>query len=116
MRSTLWVGLIFIVSCLQKTSDKKPPKDAAVLLWTDYRIGELPPEGYYYARDSIIRKWNIRYKRIEGGCEATLADKKKYEAGNAGYFLELEKQHGEHWQEQFEKEVRELDSTLKSKI
>lgn len=105
MRSILLVGVIFIVSCQQKTA----------LLWTDYRIGELPPEGYYDAMDSVVKKWNIRYKRVEGGCEATPEDKKKNEAGNAAYFRELEGQYGKHWKAQFTKEVRELDSILKLK-
>ncbi|SIO50134.1 FEKKY domain-containing protein [Chitinophaga niabensis] len=118
MRSILLVWMIFTVSCLQKAPDKRASavkKDETALLWTDYRIGELPPEGYYDAIDSVVKKWNINYKRVEGGCEATVKDKEKHEAGNAGYFQELEKQYGKHWREQFNKEVRELDSILKSK-
>lgn len=112
MRHILVFLMIVTLSCQQKTSDKKAETAS---FWTDYRIGELPPEGYYDAKDSVVKKWNIRYKRIEGGCEATVEDMKKHEAGNATYFLELEKQYGKNWQEQFNKEVRELDSVLKSK-
>ncbi|MCH5597485.1 FEKKY domain-containing protein [Niabella ginsengisoli] len=106
-----------VVSCGQKQS--KPAMDAAASpptdttsLWVDYRIGELPPEGYYDAFDSIIRKWNIRYQRTEGGCEATPSEKQQHEAGNEKYFRQLEAKFGKDWRQQFDAEVKKLDSLL----
>jgi len=82
------------------------------LKWIDYRQGELPPEGYYRALDSTIKKWGIRYERIEGGCEIIPGEKQRYEQHNEKYFEMLEKQFGRYWRQRFDQEVRILDSIL----
>lgn len=82
------------------------------LKWIDYRQGELPPEGYYSALDSTIKKWGIRYERIEGGCEIIPGEKQRYEQHNEKYFEQLEKQFGMGWRQRFDQEVRILDSIL----
>lgn len=82
------------------------------LKWIDYREGELPPVGYYTALDSTIKKWNIRYERIEGGCEIIPGEKQRYEQNNEKYFRMLEKRFGNNWRQRFDKEVSILDSTL----
>ena len=115
--------LIFsIISCTKtgKKSDgfinskNQISNDTANLKWVDYRYGELPPEGYYDAFDSIIKKWEIKYERIEGGCEINeaLSEKKKYEKDNAKYFAELEKKFGKDWRKKFDAEVEEMELKL----
>ncbi|WP_162902828.1 FEKKY domain-containing protein [Taibaiella koreensis] len=81
-------------------------------MWTDYREGELPPVGFYDAMDSVIKKWNIRYSRIEGGCEVIPGAKQRYEPNNQRYFRQLEQQFGKDWRQRFNAEVRILDSVL----
>jgi len=84
------------------------------LKWIDYRQGELPPEGYYSALDSTIKKWGIRYERIEGGCEIILGEKQRYEQHNDEYFQLLEKKFGSNWRQRFDQEVKQLDSLISS--
>ncbi|MNG68981.1 hypothetical protein D3C79_273290 [compost metagenome] len=84
------------------------------LKWIDYRQGELPPEGYYSALDSTIKRWGIRYERIEGGCEIIPGEKQRYEQHNEKYFEQLEKQLGSGWRQRFDQEVRLLDSLISS--
>lgn len=101
---------ILLVACNSgdsKVSNALPPTDADTgLKWTDYREGELPPVGYYDALDSVIKKWNIRYERIEGGCEPAPLEKRRYEKGNGEYFQLLEKQYGKDWRRRFDDEVK----------
>ena len=85
------------------------------LKWVDYRNGELPPVGYYDATDSIIKKWDIRYERVEGGCEVDDAEKQRYEKDNHKYFNILEQKHGKDWRKKFDAEVKYLDSLLQVK-
>jgi hypothetical protein len=86
------------------------------LKWIDYRQGELPPEGYYNALDSTIKKWGIRYERIEGGCEIIPGEKQRYERDNEKYFELLEKQFGMDWRRRFDQEVSLLDSVLNNSV
>ncbi|MFV0604363.1 MAG: hypothetical protein ACK5NK_00855 [Niabella sp.] len=106
-------------SCNNSTNSRSdlPSETDTVLEWVDYRYGELPPQGYYDALDSIIKKWDIRYKRIEGGCEADEAKKeqKEYEKNNSKYFHQLEHKFGKNWRNRFDAEVAALDSLLKTK-
>ena len=104
--------LLFILLFACNSGDSKVvnalPATAADsgLKWTDYREGELPPVGYYDALDSVIKKWNIRYERIEGGCEPAPLEKHRYEKGNRAYFQLLEKQYGKDWRLRFDDEVK----------
>jgi hypothetical protein len=83
MKALVFLGLMaiaLIVSCDEKSNHARVAKKTGTLgdttlKWTDYQIGELPPEGYFKAHDSIIKKWKIRYTRIQGGCEATTAER-----------------------------------------
>jgi hypothetical protein len=90
-------------------------KTDTTLKWVDYNIGELPPIGQYDAFDSIIKKWNIRYQRIEGGCNATPAQKSSYENQNPKYFKVLESRFGKNWRTRFDEEVEALQNKYKSK-
>lgn len=70
------IGTVFIVtySCqndlkLDKVSLSNQHIDpidsnSISLKWIDYRMGEPPPLDYYFAFDSVIKKWGIRYERI----------------------------------------------------
>lgn len=115
MKIYMIIVLLLSAACVDRSS---PPQAGNDILpgndtspkWVDYRIGELPPEGYYNAFDSIIRKWNIRYQRIEGGCDVNTKDKHRYEKDNSKYFQILEQQFGKDWRVLFNKEVAALDS------
>jgi hypothetical protein len=81
--------------------------------WTDFRIGELPPMGYYDGIDSLVKKWSLCYTRIEGGCvidDSTETLSKKYEIENKKYFKQLESKFGKDWKHKFDKELHILDS------
>lgn len=82
------------------------------LVWTDYRLGELPPVHYDDALDSIIRKWNINYKRIEGGDDLSNHEGLKYDKTNQLYFKYLETKYGKNWRNRFDKEVAALTVNL----
>jgi hypothetical protein len=65
------------------------------------------------AIDSLVKKWNLCYERIEAGCIITdsIEDlKKQYEASNKIYFKSLEKNLGKNWKQQFDKELQTSDS------
>ena len=87
----------------------------STLKWVDYRIGELPPVGYYDAFDSIIKKWDIKYERIEGGCVVENSEKRKYEKNNPKYFRVLKEKFGKNWREKFDAEVAALEIELEKK-
>lgn len=106
--------LALFVSCTQKNGHTDRGKETvttadSTLKWIDYRFGELPPVGYYMAMDSIIRKWGIRYERMEGGCEVRPAEQRRYEKDNYKYFRILENTYGKNWRERFNAEVSALD-------
>ena len=113
--------LVFLCfSCKEKSKDlvQKNTTETvsdSTLKWIDYRIGELPPAGYYDAFDSILKKWDIKYERIEGGCEALEDEKKEYEKNNPKYFQVLKEKFGENWRENFDAEVAALEIELKKK-
>jgi hypothetical protein len=90
-------------------------KSDTTLKWVDYQIGELPPSGYYDAFDSIVKKWNIGYRRMEGGCNATLAQRSFYERQNPKYFKVLESRFGKDWLTSFNAEVEALQTKYGSK-
>jgi hypothetical protein len=85
-------------------------KSDTTLKWVDYHIGELPPLGYYDPFDSIVKKWNIRYQRIEGGCDGTPAQRSFYEKQNPKYFKVLESRFGRNWLTRFNAEVEALQN------
>jgi len=93
---------------------KQTANTESSLKWVDYHIGELPPLNYYQGFDSVIKKWGIRYQRIDGGCEEILEERQRYEKDNPKYFLILEKKFGKGWRQRFFTEVRRLDSTLQN--
>lgn len=102
----------FLISCntdaAKKTTQKTEP-----LCWKDIRVGELPPEGAYDGIDSLVKKWNLCYERIETGCEITGSIsklKRQYERSNNIYFKSLEKKLGADWKQQFDRELQLLDS------
>lgn len=105
--------MVLLFSCNGTESTNHAAKDTvASLKWVDYREGELPPIGYYSALDSVIKKWGIRYERIEGGCEVVPGQKQRHERNNKKYFGLLEKKFGKDWRERFDEEVSTLDSLL----
>ncbi len=109
------VVLLLFCACKQKGKHAHVENIVATdtsLKWVDYRIGELPPVNYYNAFDSVIKKWNIRYQRIEGGCEALPEERIVYEKDNNKYFLVLEKKFGHDWLKRFYAEVKALDNSL----
>lgn len=116
-QNTLYIVLIvpLIISCTRnngRTDVKVAVPVIAVdtsLKWVDYRIGEPPPVGYYAAFDSVIKKWKIRYQRIEGGCEELPAERDKYEKDNPRYFKILEIKYGKGWLKHFYADVKALD-------
>ncbi|UEQ77436.1 hypothetical protein [Chryseobacterium arthrosphaerae] len=113
------IALWFVfVSCkpdpapVTRTSQKSV-KTTDSLCWKDFRYGELPPVGAYDAIDSLVKKWNLCYERIEAGCVITDSIKnlkKQYQASNKLYFESLEKKLGKNWKQDFDKELHTLDS------
>ncbi|UIR56802.1 hypothetical protein LZQ00_03050 [Sphingobacterium sp. SRCM116780] len=107
------------IACTNKLGNQKPqtittsPIDTS-LLWIDYRLGELPPQGAYDGIDTLVKKYKLRYQRIEAGCEIGEEEerlKAKYANQNQRYFQEMEKVHGKDWKKQFDEELHVLDST-----
>lgn len=81
--------------------------------WVDYRLGELSPAFVYAGIDSLVRKWNLVYHRIEAGCDIGYIQeeaKAAHDRQNAKYFRFLEERHGKDWKVRFDKELRLLDS------
>lgn len=118
---TVLTLLLFLVSCSKDTSKKaqstnvktKASEKTELLCWKDVRAGELPPEGAYYAIDSLVKKWGLCYERIETGCEIdnnTIKLQEDAERSNDLYFKSLEKKLGKNWKQQFDKELHVLDS------
>ncbi|MGK6341013.1 hypothetical protein ACMGDK_02170 [Chryseobacterium sp. DT-3] len=102
----------YIISCTPDVT-KKTAQKTEPLCWKDIRVGELPPEGAYSGIDSLVKKWNLCYERIETGCEITDSItrlQKQYEHSNTIYFKSLEKKLGKNWKQQFDKELRVSDS------
>lgn len=118
MISLLSCLLFFLLSCKpdvtnKSTVTKKTIKNKEPLCWKDLRYGELPPVGAYDGIDSLVKKWNLCYERIEAGCEITdsIQDlKNQYEASNAIYFKNLEARLGKDWKRVFDKELQVADS------
>ncbi|PIF45923.1 hypothetical protein CLU96_2938 [Chryseobacterium sp. 52] len=107
-----WALSFFLISCTQDKVKKTTPEKEP-LCWKDIRIGELPPEGAYDGIDSLVKKWNLCYERIETGCEVTDSITKlqgQYERSNNIYFKSLEKKLGKNWKQQFDKELHVSDS------
>lgn len=116
--SLLFFAFISLNSCKndsKKLEIESLDNHASNLKWIDYKIGTLPPEGAYDAFDSIIKKWNINYERIESGCEPDSVEQKKYEKDNPKYFAELEKKFGKNWRRKFDQEVENLEKELNKK-
>ncbi|WP_080779239.1 hypothetical protein [Chryseobacterium phocaeense] len=112
---------LFQVSCSQDTSKKAQSANAKtktsdkteLLCWKDIRVGELPPEGAYYAIDSLVKKWGLCYERVETGCEIddkTRKLQREAERSNDLYFKSLEHKLGKNWKQQFDKELHIADS------
>jgi|GEM_PF-1105273 len=94
-------------------------KEVPTLCWTDFRVGGLPPQGAYDGIDSLVRKWNLCYERIENGCEVSdsvVALQKHYDSLNNLYFKSLEPKYGKNWKQQFDAELHLLDSINWTKI
>jgi len=112
------IATLLMASCKDKTVKKTAEPLSAVVVtdtslkWVDYRIGELPPMGYYTAFDSVIKKWDIRYKRVNGGCEVNPVEQHHYEKDNSKYFAVLEQRFGKDWRKRFDAEVVALDKTI----
>lgn len=116
---------LFVISCNPETAKKTKSVTADVenksepLCWKDIRAGELPPVGAYDAIDSLVKKWNLCYERIETGCEITDSTRKiqkEADRTNEIYFKSLEKKLGKNWKQQFDKELHRSDSINWSKI
>ncbi|AZA50119.1 hypothetical protein EG346_18900 [Chryseobacterium carnipullorum] len=107
------VGMFLMLTACQPDASKKAVHSAESLCWKDIRIGELPPQGAYDGIDSLVKKWNLCYERIETGCEVTDSItqlQKEYERSNAMYFKSLEKKLGKNWKKQFDQELHRSDS------
>jgi hypothetical protein len=118
---TGYVALV-LTCCISYTqhnglADAKVATQVAVVdtspKWVDYHIGEPQFVGYYAAFDSVIKKWNIRYQRIEGGCEELPAERNKYEKDNPKYFKILEAKYGKEWSNRFYTDVEVLEQSYK---
>ncbi len=116
-----FIVLIFILSvsitfigCLQKQkTDDVTKTDNSKGIWIDLILGGPPLPNQFKAIDSLTKKYNINYKRIEMGCEFSNIDlllRKKYEIENALYFKELEKTLDKNWKNKFDLEKSKLDS------
>ena len=116
-----FIVLIYILSvsttfigCLQKQKTVKFTKiDNSKGIWIDLILGGPPLPNQFKAIDSLTKKYNINYKRIEMGCEFSNKDiilREKYEIENALYFKELEKTLGKNWKSKFDLEKLKLDS------
>ncbi|HCA09669.1 hypothetical protein [Chryseobacterium sp.] len=102
----------FIISCTPDVA-KKAVQKTGPLCWKDIRIGELPPQGAYDGIDSLVKKWNLCYERIETGCEANDSItrlQRQSDRSNMMYFKSLEKKLGKNWKQQFDKELQIADS------
>jgi len=85
----------------------------------NYRLGELPPQGTYDGIDTLVKKYKLRYQRIDAGCEIGPAEellKARYAYQNQRYFREMEKVHGKDWKKQFDAELHVLDSINEIRI
>jgi hypothetical protein len=113
--------LLSVISCTHKNGHADVKVSAPVtavdtnLKWVEYHIGELPPQGYYATFDSVIKKWKIRYQRIEGGCEELPAERNKYEKDNPRYFKILERKYGKGWLKGFYADVKALEEQSQKK-
>jgi hypothetical protein len=82
-------------------------------IWIDYIIGGPPSPIEFDGIDSLVKKWNINYKRIMVGCEPIDSDfvnEKKYKSSNTIYFKNLESRFGKNWKQKFDNERKILDS------
>lgn len=110
--------MILLMACNNNTDGQKPQTTATAqidtsLVWIDYRIGELAPYSFYAGLDSLVKKYKLRYQRIEAGCEVGKTEellKTKYDQQNQRYFKEMEKIHGKDWKKRFDVELQVLDS------
>lgn len=126
MKNTLFICIItsVFIACNNKPDDQKLQPITKVkidtsLIWIDYRLGELPPPYFYAGIDTLVKKYNLRYERREGGCvigneEELLIE--KYDYQNQRYFKEIEKIHGKDWKKRFDAELRVLDSINEIRI
>lgn len=110
---------LFMISCSPDAAKKTKSaisndvKKTEPLCWKDIRAGELPPAGAYDAIDSLVKKWDLCYERIETGCDITDSTRKiqkEADRTNEVYFKSLEKKLGKNWKQHFDKELRVSDS------
>jgi len=99
-----------------KVSTQKPQITASTqtdtgLVWVDYRLGMLIPREFYAGMDTLVKKYKLRYKRIEAGCmvDGGKLIKAEYELQNERYFKEMEKIYGKDWKKRFDAELQVLD-------
>ncbi|AZA83695.1 hypothetical protein C1637_14360 [Chryseobacterium lactis] len=105
--------LFFLFSCKKPDAPKQAEEKKDSLCWNDFRYGELPPERAYHGIDSLVKKWNLCYHRIEAGCVITDSIeklKKQYESSNAIYFKSMEKTLGKDWKQRFDQQLAIADS------
>ncbi|MCT2563916.1 hypothetical protein [Chryseobacterium herbae] len=105
--------ITFAITSCTPDGAKKATQKTEPLCWKDIRVGELPPEGAYDGIDSLVKKWNLCYERIETGCEVTDSItqlQKQYDSSNTMYFKSLEKKLGKNWKKQFDHELQIADS------
>jgi hypothetical protein len=117
MKKLTVLFILILQSCIHATDQTKVtlPDESKNIngCWTDFRIGELPPLGYYYAMDSLVKKWDLCYTREESGCEVNDSIRilqQKYKASNEAYFESLKAKLGNDWKQKFDKEYHILDS------
>jgi len=115
----LLAAVLFMISCnpdaakKTKSETSDDVKKTEPLCWKDIRAGELPPVGAYDAIDSLVKKWDLCYERIETGCvitDSTRKIQKEADRTNEVYFKSLEKKLGKNWKQQFDKELHLSDS------
>jgi hypothetical protein len=117
MKKLAIVLTVLLTSCNNTLDSSKmaidTKSDSVSGCWIDFRIGELPPMGYYDGIDSLVKRWNLCYTRMEGGCvidDSTEFLSKKYKIENDKYFTQLEAKLGKDWKLKFDSELHILDS------
>jgi len=115
---TFYFIMMWFMSCNNSPGDQKPqtPIRSQIdtsLVWVDYLTGAPTVPGSYDGIDSLVKKYKLRYRRINAGCvvgEKEELLKAKYDQQNQRYFKEIEKIHGKDWKKRFDKELQVLDS------
>jgi hypothetical protein len=78
------------------------------LCWIDFIVGGPPLPNEFVGIDSLVKKYDLCYYRIENGCEVSdsiFEVQKKYEKQNQLYFTKLQSKLGMDWKKKFDQEL-----------